>query len=100
MNFRLFQSLIARSSRLEVFYKKGVLKNFSKFTGKHLCQSLFFDKVAGLRPFLQNTSGRLLLNIFKRRPFLNNHVDSENLFSFPQKICSLGALRSGYKFVG
>ena len=27
--------------------KKGVLKNFEKFTGKHLCQSLFFNKVAG-----------------------------------------------------
>ena len=35
----------------EVFYKKGVLKNFAKFTGKHLCQSLFFNKVAGLRNF-------------------------------------------------
>ena len=34
----------------EVFYKKGVLRNFTKFTGKHLCQSLFFNKVAGLRP--------------------------------------------------
>ena len=30
--------------------KKGVLRNFTKFTGKHLCQSLFFNKVAGLRP--------------------------------------------------
>ena len=28
--------------------KKGVLKNFAKFTGKHLCQSLFFIKVAAL----------------------------------------------------
>ena len=28
----------------EVFYKKGVLKNFAKFTGKHQCQSLFFNK--------------------------------------------------------
>ena len=26
----------------------GVLKNFAKFTGKHLCQGLFFNKVAGL----------------------------------------------------
>ena len=26
----------------------GVLKNFAKFTGKLLCQSLFFNKVAGL----------------------------------------------------
>ena len=28
----------------------GVLKNFTKFTGKLLCQSLFFNKVASLRP--------------------------------------------------
>ena len=34
----------------EVFCKKGVLKSFAKFPGKHLCQSLFFNKVAGLRP--------------------------------------------------
>ena len=27
----------------EVFCKKGVLRNFAKFTGKHLCQSLFFQ---------------------------------------------------------
>ena len=39
-----------RSSRAEVFCKKGVLGNFAKFTGKHLCQSLFFNKVAGFRP--------------------------------------------------
>ena len=39
-----------RSSGTEVFFKKGVLRNFTKFTGKHLCQSLFFNKVAGLRP--------------------------------------------------
>ena len=37
-----------RSSRPEVFCKKGVLRNFTKFTGKRLCQSLFFNKVAGL----------------------------------------------------
>ena len=33
---------ISRSSRPEVFCKKGVLRNFAKSTGKHLCQSLFF----------------------------------------------------------
>ena len=27
----------------------GVLRNLAKFTAKHLCQSLFFNKVAGLR---------------------------------------------------
>ena len=34
-----------RSSRQEVFCNKGVLRNFTKFTEKHLCQSLFFNKV-------------------------------------------------------
>ena len=34
----------------EVFCGKGELtQNFTKFTGKHLYQSLFFDKVAGRR---------------------------------------------------
>ena len=30
--------------------KKGALENFAKLTGKQLCQSLFFNKFAGLRP--------------------------------------------------
>ena len=74
-----------KSSHQRCSLKKVVLRNLTKFTGKHLCQGLFFDKVAGLRPatllkkrrwrrcfpvksakflrthFLQNTSGRLLL---------------------------------------
>ena len=33
-----------RSSRPEVFCKRGVLRNIAKFTGKHLCQSLFIKK--------------------------------------------------------
>ena len=44
----LLSYLFGRSIRQEVFCKKGVLRNFTKFTGKHLCQSLFFIKVAGL----------------------------------------------------
>ena len=40
---------VSRSSRPEVFCKKGVLRNFAKITVKHPCQSLFFNKVAGLR---------------------------------------------------
>ena len=38
------------SSCPEVFCGKGVLRNFTKFTRKHICQSIFFNKVAGLRP--------------------------------------------------
>ena len=73
---------IGRSSHRRCFAKKGVPRNFSKFTGKHLCQSLIFNNVAGLRylpvnfvkllrtPFLRNTSGRLFrwkfLNVRKK----------------------------------
>ena len=47
----------------------SVLKNFAKFTGKHKCRSVFFNKVAGLvsceffqilRTSLQNTCGGFL----------------------------------------
>ena len=40
-----------RSTRSKVFRKKGVLKNLAKFTGKHLCQSLFFNKVTGCKTY-------------------------------------------------
>ena len=30
--------------------EKRVLRNFIKFTGKHLCQSLFFNKIARFWP--------------------------------------------------
>ena len=42
-------NLIYRNSHPEVFCKKGVLKSFT-FRGKHLYQSLCFNKVIGLRP--------------------------------------------------
>ena len=35
-----------RSSHRRCSIKNGVLKNFAKLTGKHLCQSLVFNKVA------------------------------------------------------
>ena len=42
-------SVIFHKKPPEVFYKKGALiKNFAKFFGKHPCQSLFLNKVAGL----------------------------------------------------
>ena len=77
--------------------RKGVLRNFVKFTGKHLCQSLFFNKVVGVRAstlskkglwhgcfpadfakflgtlFLQNFCGRELLE-FKQ-------IESKNLLN-------------------
>ena len=32
---------------LDVLYKKGIFEIFVKFTGKHLCWSLFFSKLLG-----------------------------------------------------
>ena len=56
-------------SHPEVFCKKGVLKNFAKVTGKHLCQSLFFNKVASVRPchrwFSVNSAKSLRTPVFK-----------------------------------
>ena len=43
----LLAMTIFRSSRPYVFCKKGVLS--AKFTGKHLCQSPFFNKVEDLQ---------------------------------------------------
>ena len=48
------------SSRSQMFFKIGVLRNFGKFAGKHLCQTLFFNKVACPRPetLLKRDSGK------------------------------------------
>ena len=50
-----------RSSHRRCSVKKVVLKNFANFTGKHLCWSIFFNKVAGLTPILKDISEQLLL---------------------------------------
>ena len=42
----------------EVLFKKAVLKNFFKFTGKNLCQSFFFNKVAGPATLIKRSSGK------------------------------------------
>ena len=62
------RSIAKGRSRDKVFCKKGVLKNFTKFTGEHLCWNLFFDKVAGLRP------KTLLIKRLHRNCFFVNFV--------------------------
>ena len=47
--YQVHKFAMNRSSRPEVFCNKDIFKNFSKFTGKHLCQSLFLNKVACAR---------------------------------------------------
>ena len=52
-----------KGSLPEVFCRKDVLKDFAKFTGKHLCWSLFSNKFAGLKP------ATLLIKKFRHRCF-------------------------------
>ena len=82
------------SSRPEVFFKKGVLRNFTKFTRKHLCQGLFFNKVAGLRtPFFIEHLWWLLLQ------FLRNLVETKSLVSYKKMRVNLKVKSVAYSHV-
>ena len=69
-----------RRSHRRCSVRKGVLRNFSKFTGKHLFQILFFKKVAGFRTatLLKNRLWQrcFLVNFekFLRTPFVTEHL--------------------------
>ena len=41
-----------RKQPTELFLKKGFLKKLAKSTEKHLCWSLFFNKVVGLQGYI------------------------------------------------
>ena len=66
-NYMKQDSTKNRSSHQRCSVRKGVLSNFTKFRGKHLCQSPFFNKVAGLKLTLvsrsKNVSSMLCLII-------------------------------------
>ena len=71
--------MLFRSSRPEMFCKKAVLSDFPKFTGKHLCQSLFITKVGvqGRQFYLKRTLAQVFpVNFakFGRTPFLTEHL--------------------------
>ena len=61
--------------------RKGVLRNFTKFTGKDLNQSLFLNKSTGLRPatLLKRKLWRRCFSVnfaqFLRRLFLQNTLE-------------------------
>ena len=59
--------------------KKGVRRIFAEFTGKHLCQSLFFNKVAGdACNFIKKETLAQVLSSefceFSKNTFLTEHV--------------------------
>ena len=108
---------INRSSHLEVFLRKGVLKIFSKFTGEHPCRSVIsikllcnFIEIALRRgcspvnllhisriPFPKNTSKGLLLNLVLCTCFyitliqimgkISQKINSDFLLLFRSDVC-------------
>ena len=67
-----------RKGRSQMFFKKDVLKNFSIFTGKHLCWSLLLNKwqvfrsAALLKKRLQHSCFPVNIAKFLRTAFLQN----------------------------
>ena len=60
---------------LEVFCKKDVVRNFSKFTSKKIWQSLLLNKVAGLlKKRLWHRCFPVNFTKFLRMPFLIEHL--------------------------
>ena len=49
-SYTLKEAATTRNSRLQMFFKIVVLKNFAIFAGKHLCWSLFEIKLQAWKP--------------------------------------------------
>ena len=69
-----------RSSHNRCSIVISVLKNFRKFTGKHLCQSLFLIKLQVCRSFLQNTFGQILLTLVKSQIWVETKPRAQSFF--------------------
>ena len=80
------------SSRPKVFCKKGVFRYFSKFTTKHLCQGLFFNKVAVLNPatLLKKRLWRRCFLMMRFAKFLKKYFLTEHLRRLFLEINSTG----------
>ena len=69
-----------RSSHGGCSVRKNALRNFAKFTGKHLCQSLFFNKVAGLRLIVYKDRNSFFKALLKRdNSFTIHHTNFQSL---------------------
>ena len=78
----------SRSCHRRCSVRKGALRNFTKFTGKQQCQSLFFNRVAGLKPATLPATLPVNLATFLRTPFLKNTSGRPLLF-LSRKLVSL-----------
>ena len=70
------------SSRFQVFFKKAILTNFKKFTGKQLYSSLFFDKVLGLE-FKKSLANYLWATISAKYPLYVTSTSAAKCYIWP-----------------
>ena len=87
-----------RSSQRRCSVRKGALRNFAKFTGKHLWQSPFFNEVAGLQAWpATSLKKRLWYRCFSVNfaQFLRTHLD--DCFCLQKRHGSIPSVLSGFK---
>ena len=72
INFGIIKIIVqwCNGSFHQMSCKIGALENFAKLTGKHLCRSLLFNKVAGLNHLCYRTPPR---NCFRRFIYFRDH---------------------------
>ena len=72
-----------------MFCKKGILKDFTKFTGKHLCQILFSHKLAGeiCNPINKENLIQVFSCEFCENTFFTEHL-WETTSALPTGYCS------------
>ena len=86
-----------------MFFKEYILKNFAKSTGKQLCQILFYNKVAKLRPttttlwkkklrhgFLSENLENFFVNLFFYRtpPMVTSMMNQSTFCIFSFEFCA------------
>ena len=72
--FQNIVQIIFRSSLMEMHFKIGVVRNFTIFTGRHLCCSFFFNKISVLQLYYKKTPTQVFTCEYSE-VFINSYFD-------------------------
>ena len=82
-----------------MFCKKDFLKNFAKFTGKHLCLGLLFNEVAELKLGLSS----FILRMFGKRHSTGSGVNAAFVVGFQatlqKKLMTYFFIKANYSII-
>ena len=93
-------STISRSSRPEVFCIKDVLKHFVKFKVKRLCQSIFLNKVAGLKNTFFYRTPLLTASVYHGESLVTLDFDAVFCLTLPQGVIYVRKFHTGKTIAG